>query len=325
MLKVINSINTCYQQQLDSNEELRRTVDDIIKNNKEETWFYFSRIKPPESFALKIETGRVDIPTELEDFFACTIVVENSIEIKKAIELINHFFDVIERRPNKDSFTFKPPESFPYDDLRLYVTLKHQDGLPPESSFNKLSKVKFEIQIKTFLQHAWTKATHNLIYKGEEISWAKRRIAYQIKAMLEHAEISIHEIEKIKESDMLEKMNKTIKELNETKTFLTKNWNADTLPVDLTRISESISGLLKQLKVSIAELQGILDEESNVGRGINTSNLSPYFIVIQTIINQNPQKIKDFFSDDTNASKIVIPTEIDTGGLTLNEDKIIHI
>lgn len=324
-MKVINSINTCYLKQLDSNKGLQTRVDEIIKSHKEEMWHYFSRIKSEESFALKIETGRIYVPTELEDFFAGTIVVENSLEIKKAIDLIEQYFVIVERRPHEDDFTSKPPESFYFDDLRLYVKLKPDDGLPPESLVNKLSKVKFEIQIKTFLQHAWTIATHDLIFKGDEINWAKRRIAYQIKAMLEHAEISIYEIEKIKDSDMLAKMNKKIKRLNQIKTFLTNNWNGDALPKDLITLSESVSNLLDQLAVSTEELQIFLNAESGMGRGIHTSNLSPFFIIIQTIINQKSQKIIDFFADEKRTDKIVIPTEITTGGLTLNPNKVIHV
>ena len=122
--------------------------------------------------------------------------------------------------------------------------------------------------------------------------WAKQRVAYQIKAMLEHAEISIDEIENIKESVMLTKSNKKIKQLNRVKTFLTHNWENEALPNDLVRLSDSICYLLKQLQTDISTLQTFLDKESECGRGTKTLNLSPYLIILQTIINQNPQKIK---------------------------------
>ncbi len=41
------------------------------------------------------------------------------------------------------------------------------------------------------MQHAWGLATHDLIYKADEINWPKERIAFQIKAMLEQAEVTI--------------------------------------------------------------------------------------------------------------------------------------
>jgi len=322
-MKVINSINKTYQQQLESNNVLKKKVDEIVKTNKKEMWHYFSRVKSEESYALKIETGRIENLSNMEDFFACTIVVENSIEINKAVELIKRFFEIIQRRPKTDDYTFKSPESFPYDDLRLYVKLKSDESLPPESIFNKLSDLTFEIQIKTFLQHAWWIATHDLIYKGEEINWAKQRIAYQIKAMLEHAEISIHEIEKIKESDILAKMNKKIKQMNHIKEFLIKNWSEDKLPHDIIRISQNTFILLEQLKITTSELQICLDKEASSGRGTKTTDLSPYFIIIQTVINQAPQKIIEFMSSSEDNGKIVIPAEINSNSLTLNKNRII--
>lgn len=324
-MKVLNSINRCYLQQLDINEELKKKVDEILKTNKKEVWHYFSRIKSEESYALKIETGRVGDPNNLEDFFACTIVVENSIEIKNAVEMIKRFFIIDERRPRTDEYTSKYPESFQYDDLRLYVRLKPKEDLPPENLFNHLSNLKFEIQVKTFLQHAWGIATHDIIYKSGDIDWATQRVAYQIKAMLEHAEISIHEIDKIKESDMLAKMNKKIKQLNQIKKFITNNWQTDSLPQDLVRLSESVYSLLNLLKLNTDELQILLNSETSLGKGTQTSNLSPYFIIIQTIINQKPAKITEFFTNDQSDSKIVIPTEVTTTGLTLNVNKIIRI
>jgi ppGpp synthetase/RelA/SpoT-type nucleotidyltranferase len=86
-------------------------------------------------------------------------------------------------------------------DLRLYVTLPDSPALPPTD----LSDVVFEVQIKTFLQHAWSIATHDLLYKTDAVNWSKERIAYQIKARREHAEISIQEAEDLATSAALAK------------------------------------------------------------------------------------------------------------------------
>ncbi|QLH08565.1 hypothetical protein [Candidatus Nitrosotenuis sp. DW1] len=323
-MKVINSINNHYYQQYDSIEILSNKVEGIINALKQKGWYYFGRIKTPESFALKIETGRAD-PTQLEDFFACTIVVENYEQIQKAIETIERFCVIIRRRPPFNDHTTKSSSAFSFDDLRLYVKLRPTNDLPPESTVNALSDILFEIQIKTFLQHAWGIATHDLVYKGDDISWSKQRIAYQIKAMFEHAEVSIHEIEKIKESTMLTKTNDEVKRLNEIKTFLKKNWESHALPMDLKRISETISVLLDQLNISPEKLQIHLDTETTLGRGRSTLNLSPYFIILQTIINQNQQIISNFFSNRYLKNRIVIPPEINVNNLTMNERKIIRI
>ena len=143
--------------------------------------------------------------------------------------------------------------------------------------------------------------------------------------MLEHAEISIHEIEKIKESEILSKKSDRTEELNKIKTFLTTNWPEEALTVDLVKLSSNISALLKQLKVSVLELQSLLNTESDLGRGVKTLNLSPYFIILQTIINQDPGKLDVFFSSRESHGKIVISDEIDLKSVTLNPEKIVKI
>ena len=322
ILKIINSINTCYNQQLDLNNKLKKNVENIMINIQESSWYYFDRIKSKESFALKIETGRFN-SMELEDFFACTLVVENSKSIKKATDLIKEHFVIKSRRPKSNDFTHKHPHSFPFDNLRLYATLKINEYMPPEEGINKICDIIFEIQIKTFLQHAWDISIHDLIYKGDDIDWRMQRVAYQIKAMLEHAEMSIHDIDKIKESDILPKKDKYINDLNTVKEFLKKNWTDEFLSKDIIRMSKNVSQLLEQLDVGIKELQELLDKETNSGYGRKTLNLSPYFIILQTVINRNSEKIKKFMQVDSKY-KIPIPSEIDTKELTLKESKAIY-
>ena len=209
--------------------------------------------------------------------------------------------------------------------MRFYVELKASEGLPSESPHQKLSGILFEIQIKTFLQHAWNVTTHDLVYKNDEVSWAKQRIAYQIKAMLEHAEISMDMIENIKESTMLAKSDKRTNRLDEVKKLITDHWEPEALPADLIRLSGSVYFLLDQLKINSQRLGEFLDKESHCGRGTKTLNLSPYFIIIQTIINQDPHKLNSFLANQKSTKKIVIPSEINVNNITLNENKIIRI
>ena len=325
MMKIIGSIDRCYRQQLDANRKLKKRVDCIIEYSKEDTWHYFGRIKTKESCALKIEAGHKIDPYNLDDFFACTIVVENNSEIEKAVELVRRFFNIESRKPISDKFTHMAPSSFLFDDLRLYVRLKYDERLPQKHKHNTLSGILFEIQIKTFLQHAWAIAAHKLIYKEGELSWSKQRIAYQTKAMLEHAEISIYEIEKIKESKMLNKRNRKTEELKKIKKFLARNWKEDKLPVASNRLAENVDLLIKALGINIAKLQKLLNVESSSGKGTKTLNLSPYFIIVQTIINQDPKRIRIFLDNAESTSKIIIPAEIDIGDMVLNNDKVIRI
>lgn len=112
MMKVPISIRSLYDELEDSYKRLFDKVNDKINNFKEKGWHYESRIKELESFALKLETGRCTTPEEMEDFFGCTLVVQNLNSISKAEKMINDLFGTYDRRPAQENYTNKPSDSF---------------------------------------------------------------------------------------------------------------------------------------------------------------------------------------------------------------------
>ena len=309
-------------QQYELNKVLKEKVDRMIGHDISDQWLYYSRLKSEESYVLKIESGRVQDPSQLEDFFACIIVVENNNKLIEAVQTIEALFKVIERRPETCE-TKKLPEVFSYDSLRLYAVLKNDPGV--SSTGNILSNITFEIQIKTFLQHAGDIATHDLVYKGSERNWAKQRIAYQVKAMLEHAELSIYEIDNVKNSELLNKSYKEFDHLNNITEFLKKHWPSETLPKDLIRLSRNVSDLLKLLNMNISTLDALLHKKS-LARNVTMSDLSPYLAIIQTIFDQSPRTISRFLQNPKVVEKrLLIPPEINTGDIQLSSNKIILI
>ena len=306
-MKVVSSITTLYHDLRPIIEKLAITFDTIIGSIKSKGWYYDSRIKSLESYALKLETGRFVEPEKLEDFFACMLVVENTAQIKIAINKLKPHVKIQTRRPPNDKITHKSSDSFVFDDLRLYVTLK-----PTAARLaGPINTILFEVQIKTFLQHAWAIATHDLIYKSNEINWGKQRVAYQVKAMLENAEVSIEKASNIKRIAGIPLTNEKVEMQNQVKKFLLLYWTDEALPKDLIRLIDNIIQLLKMLDLSLGTLEEGLLEEIKEGRGNLTLNLSPYLIVLQTLINQQAVKVNNHIKKD-NRKKILIPKEIDT-------------
>jgi hypothetical protein len=241
-----------------------------------------------ESFTLKVESGRVKNPSELEDFFASTMVVRNSLEVSAAEQTIKSLFDFEYRKPRKDTETHKRPETFTFDDLRLYLRWKDDPSLPPTG----LTGTLFEVQIKTFLQHAWSIATHELTYKTNDVNWSTQRIAFQIKAMLEHAELSIQEAAELSKSAALSKSDPfttTLKEFIEVVTVL---WPSNELPNDVRRLAENIMELAGMVKLDANHFKEFMEVEAAAGRGPRILNLSPYGSVIQSLIDQKPSEFE---------------------------------
>lgn len=306
-MKIPLSIRQIYNDQKDIFDHLKDEVDKRIENVKDSKWHYESRVKKLESFTLKLETGRIQDPRCLEDFFGCLLVVENIQSIIKAEKLIENEFQKQYRKPNQDQFTHKKSESFPFDDLRLYVKWKDDPTLPPSG----LSELIFEVQIKTFLQHAWGIATHDFIYKTDKLEWGKERLAYQIKAMLEHAELSILEVNRLAESSVLDKTNRETRELSDIISMLRECWNKENLPNDIVRLSRNIRSLILMIDMNVKKLKEIIKKDTEKGNGTNSMSLSPYGVVLQTLINCEENLMLDFLTKNKSNFKLLIPDEIE--------------
>ncbi|MGO4212859.1 hypothetical protein AB4043_18795, partial [Terriglobus sp. YAF25] len=69
-MKIPASLREAYADQLTRYRTLQKQVDDFLRTHKRSGWHYESRVKGEESFTLKVESGRVKDPFNLEDFFA---------------------------------------------------------------------------------------------------------------------------------------------------------------------------------------------------------------------------------------------------------------
>jgi Region found in RelA / SpoT proteins len=305
-MKIPLSIREAYDAQLDLNRRLQEVVDGALKNLKRPRWHYESRVKGLESFAIKIESGRVRNPAAVEDLFACTLVVPNSTELNQAEIIVRGSFDVKYQRPRNPLETAKEAAAFPFDDLRLYVKRKNPGLLPP----TPLDQVIFEIQIKTFLQHAWGIATHDLNYKTDEVRWSKDRIVAHLRAMIEHAELSIQEATALSDSVILSKTDRQTRELSEVIGVLKAHWARTDLPENIRSLAQSIQVILTGLQMQFSDLNNMLNTEKVAGRGSFDLNLSPYGVIIQGLLRHQTAGCLALLSDPDTRVRIVVAREI---------------
>jgi hypothetical protein len=294
-MKITNTVRQLYEDQLEINQRLEARVKELFEGSKPPSWFFRGRIKPLESFAQKLETGRGGDPTALEDFYACTLVVENRSSIGEARTFVNRFCDVVRHKPEVQGETHKRADSFPFDDLRLYVRLK---SLRPDEP---ISEILFEVQIKTFLQHAWGIATRDLIYKGDQINWGKARVAYQVKAMLEHAEISIAEVDSFAASEALALSDDDTRKRNRVLDWLRTRWSPEQLPEDRRRLVDTIMQISRDMYVELDQIINAVETDTARGEGVNLRNLSPYGIILRALFTHHRQKVNRFLRDRRNS------------------------
>lgn len=303
-LKIPQSVRSHFEPLEAVYHELRPLVDAQVMECIPDRWFYFSRIKTIESFYVKMLQGRRS--ALYEDILAATVVVERAAQIPEAVGYLSDCFDLVSRRPEKSDMTLKRPESFIFDDLRLYLKLKERT---PNGDF---PRYPFEIQVKTYLQHAWSIASHDLIYKTEcTDSWAKKRVAYQIKAMLEHVETSISKVEDLAASNVVKMSTEEIEERLKIAEQL-QQWGYN-LGQSTSRMVENIQNLINHCNISWGDVVQWVDEETanNASGGCNAMRFSVFEIVLDALCKHNFKSLKKWFSycGKKNRSKLLVSTE----------------
>lgn len=304
-MKISSSITRIYQDNLDLYMKLETLVEMKIRSAIEKTWHYDGRIKELESFAQKVETCRFNEEEILHDLFACRVVVDNITEINNIKNILSKHFKIIKSLPPTSSFTHKKPEEFPFDDIRLYCTWNDDIRRPNEELIKDLV---FEVQIKTYLQHAWSISTHSMIYKGNDIDWKLNRVAFQIKAMLEHAELSIGNAEALSNTTFLPKENKEFLKLKRIHKVILEYWERDYLPKDLKRLAQNINKLLNDIDMDMKEYRKLLNNSIDHNKKITIKKLSPYYTTLQLLNNHEEEKLIQFINKN---EKVIFIEELE--------------
>lgn len=243
-------LNRKYQEYYPFVEEVAKKVKETLLNFCENKGYAFtSRIKTVESLAEKIEAGRFKQWTDLNDLFACTIIIPTLSHEDEVLEFCKNTFDItgtVKRGQNK-----KAPDTFKFDSTRIYAKLKQNTNIITENILSIYSIV-FEIQIKSAFEHAWSVSTHDLVYKSSEIDWRRLRLAAQIKATVEQLDTLILAFEQtsliIKNNDFSEIKikNKLSNKIN--KLFETKKLPDELQPKDMSRLCDNLYRLLDTRK-----------------------------------------------------------------------------
>jgi len=151
---------------------------------------YF-RVKDVDSFMEKIERKSYEKPfEETEDICGIRIICYYQKDIAKIEQIIKKEFDIKESSNKESNLEYN---EFGYRSHHLIASVKSEWEKTP--NFRGLSKLKFELQIRTVLMHAWAEIEHNLAYKSElQTPKQFRRKLHRISAKLEEADEQFEEL-----------------------------------------------------------------------------------------------------------------------------------
>jgi len=203
---------------------------------------YVYRLKTLDSLAEKIETGRFERWSDIDDLFAFTVIIPNLSYEKDVIEFLNTAFCEVDIK--RRGTALKSPAEFRFDSTRFIGKLKQKEGDENNPIFN----IKFEVQIRTAFEHAWIVTTHPLTYKSKELDWKRYRLTAQLKAIVEQMDMLVMGFDQasefISESAWPEvKAKQTIiKQIKNA--FLDGHLLEELEPRDWTRFSDSIYSMM---------------------------------------------------------------------------------
>lgn len=162
--------------------------------------YIYSRVKEKNSLEKKIDTkaGKYSIIDDITDVVGCRIISYFEDDVEKIVTIIKKEFDIDEENSiNKKSML--ESDKFGYLSYHLICKISERRLLLPE--YKKYKDIKFEIQIRSILQHAWAEIEHDIGYKSSlGIPKELRRKFSRIAGLLETADENFCEIKKAIES-----------------------------------------------------------------------------------------------------------------------------
>jgi ppGpp synthetase/RelA/SpoT-type nucleotidyltranferase len=149
---------------------------------------FTGRIKTVDSVAEKIEMGRYPRFSEIDDLVGFIFVIPTATVEEQVREFCRATFEVIAIRDKRTAQ--KAPDVFRYDSTRVIARARRPADLV-DRLIPSIYDYLFEIQVRTAFEHAWSVATHDLVYKTKSVDWKRIRLAAQLKASSEGLDAAV--------------------------------------------------------------------------------------------------------------------------------------
>jgi ppGpp synthetase/RelA/SpoT-type nucleotidyltranferase len=282
-VRIPGSFIVSYREQEATAKRLQRIAGKRLRlmcNSNQ--WLFDDRVKGEESAFAKLQLGGFKRISDVHDFYAATVVIPTPAELSKAVSAMKASFGttkVVKR-------TVGDPRTFSYDDLHILVTLgKNAPGEP-----TAVKDRVFEVQVRTGLQYAWWRATHDTVYKGGEKSWRLGRVASQVRASLELLDIVLADLRKA--ARLL-----TEKKTSEDKAFAAvvqslNRWPEERRPTDVLGFFNAIGEIARATDTTEQTVVAVLNAAEGK-RLTGETEVTPLQAVLGALIERDGPEVVD--------------------------------
>lgn len=244
-----------YRKQREDFVKLGDTVhtmlDDMVKDLGITVLGVEHRVKTEKSLAGKLERKGDGYNTieDITDILGCRVICFLSDEIDKIGKKVEETF-VIDRELSSDKRALIKEDTFGYLSLHYICSLPFGDKWPDE-----ICGKKFEVQIRTILQHAWSAIHHDIGYKSD--FGVPREINRQFARLAGLLELADDEF--VRARDNMMRYTEDIRQRIITD-------DADNITINMISLNEYV--------LNNKKMQGIIREIADIA-GAEISNIDP--------------------------------------------------
>ena len=174
-----------YRELLPTLEQLAKEAYDLLRRALREKHIYVTafeyRVKTEQSLAGKLELkgAKYKTITDVTDLVGLRVITFYTDEVDKVAAIAKRVFD-IDWQESVDKRKLHHLDSFGYNSLHYICRLKE------EGETKKEQGIRFELQMRTALQHVWSTIEHDTGYKGDvKIPKEYKRQFSRLAGMLE--------------------------------------------------------------------------------------------------------------------------------------------